>query len=212
MLRVPPCRRAAAHHQVEAVVSVRRAGRKVRLVTRRRRPLHAVPAAHAGDGAWEEGLGRGMPKPPLAQLIAANFGHVPSPSPFNLPSAPTVSPNIDLCWQQVEPSRIETLPSSSFQAHRTRLYSYMGNVKTSKKQFLQQKGTVGWEDGFHRREQKCCCLFRHQDVSLFFISLLLLSLNYWKLLASTVRRVNKNLCCTTDRRPRAPSSMNNWSP
>lgn len=65
-----PLRWPAAHYQAEAVVAVRRPGGKVRLVARRREPIHSIPSAHAGDGSWEESLGQRMPQPPLDQLLA----------------------------------------------------------------------------------------------------------------------------------------------
>lgn len=67
---VAPCRRVTAHHQAQALVPVWRVGGEVRLVTRRRRPLHPLPPAHVGDGAWEEGHGQRMPQSPLDQLVA----------------------------------------------------------------------------------------------------------------------------------------------
>lgn len=75
------CRWTAAHHQAEAMVPVRCAGGEVRLDAWRRRSVHSLPSAHAGDGAWEEGLGRGMPQPPLAQLLATNTDQSPPPLP-----------------------------------------------------------------------------------------------------------------------------------
>lgn len=65
-----PLRWPAAHYQAEAVVAVRRPGGKVRLVARRREPIHSIPSAHAGDGSWEESLGQRMPQSPLDQLLA----------------------------------------------------------------------------------------------------------------------------------------------
>lgn len=89
LLPISPCRWAAAHHQAKAVVPVWRAGREVRLGTRRRRPLHPLPSAHAGDGAREEGHGRRMPQPPLDQLVATITDQTPSSS-----GTPTVSLSI----------------------------------------------------------------------------------------------------------------------
>lgn len=75
LVSVAPCRRVAAHHQAQAVVPVWRVGGEVRLVTWRRRPLHPLPPAYVGDGAWEEGHCQWMPQSPLDQLIAPVFRH-----------------------------------------------------------------------------------------------------------------------------------------
>lgn len=87
LLYVALCRWTATHHKTEALVIVRRAGGEVRLVSWRRRPLHPLPPAHAGDGAWEEGLRQRMPQPRLAQLVATNHERMSlspmSPRPWN---------------------------------------------------------------------------------------------------------------------------------
>lgn len=106
-LLVAPCRWAAAHNQAEAVVPVWRAGREVRLGARRRRPLHPLPSAHAGDGAGKEGHGRRMPQPPLDQLVATIT--VQTPSSY---CAPNVSLSFALWWQPVEQQHGEKLETN----------------------------------------------------------------------------------------------------
>lgn len=76
---------ATAHHEAEALVTVRRPGREIRLVARGRWTFHPLPVADVGDGSGKESLGRRMSQPPLVQLVALRKIPKLSSCPFETP-------------------------------------------------------------------------------------------------------------------------------